>query len=218
MRYPNGQVPREACLFVSPELLAGLWKTIRAFEPDYLFCPPLASDPLAGIHVDHIAVAEAVRKVAYMINVPHAFTPEFPADETKSRPCRVPVILTVYDGYMSGANSFDFAVDVEPAFPKICAMAWCHQSQIAEWLPWVGRHNMTAPQSARDWETMLRRRFERRARELGIRRKGTVEFFAVTAWGEVPDARQIVNDFPKILARESNLARMKKRLATWRNP
>src|SRR5207237_10540468 len=56
LRYPNGQVPREACLFVSPELLAGLWKTIREFEPDYLFCPPLAFDPLAGIHVDHIAV------------------------------------------------------------------------------------------------------------------------------------------------------------------
>ena len=27
-----------------------------------------------------VAVAEAVRKVAYMINVPHAFTPEYPAD------------------------------------------------------------------------------------------------------------------------------------------
>src|SRR6266536_3354610 len=176
LRYPNGEVPREACLEVNVELLAALWKAIRDFEPDYLFCPPQPGDPLAGIHVDHVAVADAVKKVAYMINVPHAFTPEFPADETKSRPCRVPVILTVYDGYMSGANSFDFAVDVEPAFPKICAMSWCHQSQIAEWLPWVGRHKMTAPQSARDWETMLRRRFERRARELGICRKGTVEF------------------------------------------
>jgi LmbE family N-acetylglucosaminyl deacetylase len=53
LRLPNGQVPREACLQVSTELLAALWKAIRDFEPDYLFCPPLGSDPLAGIHNDH---------------------------------------------------------------------------------------------------------------------------------------------------------------------
>ena len=59
---PNGQPPREACLQVTPDLMAGLWKCIRAFQPDYLFCPPVPNDPLAGIHVDHVAVAEAVRK------------------------------------------------------------------------------------------------------------------------------------------------------------
>ena len=161
-------MPREACLQVSTELLAALWKVIRNFEPDYLFCPPLPGNPLAGIHVDHVTVAEAVRKVAYMINVPHAFTPEFPADETRSRPCKVPVILTVYDGYMHGANAFDLAVDVEEAFDKICELTWCHQSQIVEWLPWVGRHKMDSPRSLNEWKGMLRRRFTRRAAELGI--------------------------------------------------
>src|SRR5262249_58233529 len=53
----------------------------------------------------------AVRRVAYMLNVPHAFTPEYPADETRSEPRKTPVILHVYDAYMSGANSFDFTVD-----------------------------------------------------------------------------------------------------------
>src|SRR6266404_1818312 len=93
LRYPNGELPREACLQVNTALLAALWKLIRDFEPDYLFCPPLPGDPLAGIHVDHVAVADAVRRVAYMINVPHAFTPEFPSGETDSKPCKVPVIL-----------------------------------------------------------------------------------------------------------------------------
>src|SRR6185369_585193 len=202
LRYPSGEVPREACLQVSTDLLAALWKSVRDFEPDYVFCPPLPAESLAGIHVDHVAVAEAMRKVAYMINVPHAFTPEFPADETKSKPCKVPVILNVYDGYMSGANSFDFrskvayminvphaftpefpadetkskpckvpvilnvydgymsgansfdfVVDVEDAFPDICRMSWCHQSQIAEWLPWVGRHSMEPPKSPKNWST-----------------------------------------------------------------
>ena len=76
LRLPNGELPREACLQVDVPLLAALWKAIRDFEPDYLFAPPVPNDPLAGIHVDHVAVAEAVRRGAYMINVPHAFTPE----------------------------------------------------------------------------------------------------------------------------------------------
>ncbi len=98
---------------VTSDLLAALWKAIRDYEPDYLFCPPLPADPLAGIHIDHVAVAEAIRKVAYMINVPHAFTPEFPADETHSVPCKVPVIINLYDSYMAGANVCDIAVNVE---------------------------------------------------------------------------------------------------------
>src|SRR5688500_9629954 len=53
LRLPDGQIPREACLRVTTELLAALWKTIRDFEPDYLFCPPVAGDPRAGIHMDH---------------------------------------------------------------------------------------------------------------------------------------------------------------------
>ncbi len=100
LKLPDGNAPREACLQVSPALLAALWKAIRDFEPDYLFCPPVPADPLAGIHVDHIAVAEAVRQVAYMLNVPHAFTPEYPMDETKAVQCKVPVIINLFDSYM----------------------------------------------------------------------------------------------------------------------
>lgn len=217
LRYPNGEAPREACLQVSTDLLAALWKSIRDFEPDYLFCPPLAADPLAGIHVDHVAVAEAIRQVAYMINVPHAFTPEYPAREKQSPPCKVPVIINVYDGYMFGANSFDFAVDVEEVFPKVCEMTWCHQSQIMEWLPWVGRHSMAPTRSKEEWSVMLRERFGRQRRELGIKTKREVEFFTVTAWGEVPGYRQVLEDFPKIMGPGPNLARLRKRLELWRN-
>src|SRR4030095_16666522 len=112
----------------STDLLAAIWKTIRDFEPDYIFCPPLPLDTLAGIHNDHVTVADAVPRGAYMSNVPPAFTPEYPADETKSQPCKVPVIINAYDAYMFGANSFDLAVDVEEAFPVISEMTWCHQS------------------------------------------------------------------------------------------
>jgi LmbE family N-acetylglucosaminyl deacetylase len=211
LKLPDGQTPREACLQLTPTLLAALWKSIRSFEPDYLFCPPLAADPLAGIHVDHIGVAEAVRRVAYMINVPHAFTPEYPVDETVSQPCRVPVILNVYDGYMVGADSHDFAVDVEEAFPKICEMSWCHRSQITEWLPWVGRHNLQAPASPADWARALRQRFEARNRGLGVPSRRMLEFFTLTAWGAQPAYEQLLTDFPNIVAEASDLNRLKQR-------
>jgi LmbE family N-acetylglucosaminyl deacetylase len=216
LKLPNGRVPREACLQVSTDLLAALWKAIRDFEPDYLFCPPVAVDPLAGIHVDHVTIADAVRRVAYMINVPHAFTPEYPADETKSRPCKVPVIINVYDSYMFGANAYDLVVDVEPAFEKICAMTWCHQSQIAEWLPWVGRHDMAPPKSIDEWRVTLRRRFTRKNRELQVDIPHAVEVFTVTAWGEVPTWDHLVRDLPDFLPQPANRDRLKSRLQAWR--
>jgi len=215
LRLRNGRAPREGCVGPDKEFLAALWKAIRGFEPDYLMCPPLPVDPLAGVHADHVAVAEAVRRVAYLINVPHAYTPEYPADERKSKPCRTPVILNTYDGYMFGANAFDLAVDVEEAFPVITRLSWCHQSQIAEWLPWVGRHRMEPPADLSAWEKTLRARFERKNRELGLRVKGAVEVFTVTAWGELPGRGQLVKDFGAMLVGGKVPGRLSKRLKMW---
>lgn len=216
LRLPNGEVPREACLQITMPFLAALWKAIRDFEPDYLFCPTLPNDPLAGIHNDHVTIAEAVRRVAYMINVPHAFTPEYPADETKSQPCKTPVIINVYDPYMFGANSFDLALDVEEAFAAICQMTWCHQSQISEWIPWVGRHAMPPPKNFDDWSAYMRKRFQTQNRELGIKSSHAVEVFRVTAWGEVPELKTVVQDFPSLLKPTSPLEELEKKLTRWR--
>lgn len=215
LRLPDGTVPREACLQVDVPLLAALWKAIRDFEPDYLFCPPIPVNPLAGVHVDHIAVAEAVRKVAYMINVPHAFTPEYPTREKTARPVKVPVILNVYDAYVFGSNAFDVAVNVEPAFSRIAEMSWCHQSQIREWLPWVGRHQLESSATLEQWSLTLRRRFRRQQRELGIRTNQASEVFTVTAWGQVPRFEVLVRDFPEMLVSASRLLRLKRRLSRW---
>lgn len=216
LRLPNGQIPREACLQISTDFLAALWKSIREFEPDYLFCPPVAADPLAGIHNDHVVVAEAVRRVAYMINVPHAYTPEYPADETRSEPRKTPVILNVYDGYMFGSGGFDLAIDGEDAFDRICEMSWRHQSQISEWLPWVGRHNMAPPASLEEWKRTLRARFLRKNRELGIHSDRAMEVFTATAWGEVPTLDQLTGDLPNVATSFSHLDRLRQKLHRWR--
>lgn len=213
---PDGTVPREGCLLVIPPLIAALWQAIREFEPGYLFCPPVPADPLAGIHADHQTVAEAVRRVAYLINVPHAFTPEFPADETRPRAVKTPVILNTHDSYMSGTNAFDLAVNIDEAFPLVAELAWCHQSQIREWLPWVGRHNMAPPESPAAWAEALRRRFERRNLEVGLPPTPLAELFRVTAWGEVPDLAQLERDFPPLLPTASAREALRSRLERWR--
>jgi LmbE family N-acetylglucosaminyl deacetylase len=212
----DGNPPREACLQLSPALMAGLWKSVRSFQPDYLFCPPVPNDPLAGMHVDHVAVAELVRKTAYMFNVPHAFTPEFPADETKSEPHKTPVILNVHDAYMAGENAYDLAIDVEEAFEVMLQEAFAHQSQIAEWIPWVGRHDMAPPKTIDDFREILRRRYLKRNREMAIPSNRIFELFTVTAWGEVPKLETLLHDIPNIIPEFSQLKPLETRLKRWR--
>jgi LmbE family N-acetylglucosaminyl deacetylase len=199
---------------LSTDLLAALWQAIREFEPDYLVCPPLPTDPLAGVHPDHVTVAEAVRRVAYMINVPHAFLDEYPAaDETAARWLKTPVILNAYDGYMAGANGFDLAVDIEPAFDLVAAQSWCHQSQINEWLPWVARHQLEPTADLAAWQGKLRDRFRRQARELGLPADRAWEVFTVTAWGTVPDLAQLERDFPALHWPPGQAERLRAKLA-----
>ncbi|MHB1306771.1 MAG: PIG-L deacetylase family protein [Limisphaerales bacterium] len=216
LQLPDGRVPRETRLRHEAGLLPALWKAIRDFEPDYLFCPPWPSDPLAGVHVDHSDVARAVREVAYLINVPHCFTPEYPGDETQPVACKVPVIIAVYDGYMFGENSHDLAVDVEPAFERVAAMSWCHQSQIAEWLPWVGRHQMDVPRDVSAWQATLRQRFDRKGHELGLPVGRAFEVFTVTAWGEIPTTARLIQDLPALDPEASHLDQLELKLARWR--
>jgi LmbE family N-acetylglucosaminyl deacetylase len=157
----------------------------------------LPANPAVGIHPDHLTVADAVRRVAYMINVPHAFLDEYPTDdERQSRWVRTPVILTTYDEYMGSGSSHDLAIDVSDAFDSIARQSWCHQSQIREWLPWVGRHEMSPPANLAEWETALRGRFHARRSRLELGDGPPVETFSLTAWGEIPTAERLLADFP----------------------
>lgn len=216
LRKPNGRPFEEACRVLSNDLLAALWKSIREFEPDYLFCPPLPSDPLAGVHPDHITVAEAIRRVAYMINVPHAFLEEYPvADERVSNWVKTPVILNTYDGYMAGANAVDLVVDIDEAIDMVAQQSWCHQSQINEWLPWVARHHIEPTTDLDSWKSKLRERFVRQQRELGLPAGRAYEVFTVTAWGTVPAADALLADFPGLCMDADRVARLRARLARW---
>ena len=72
------------------------------------------------------------------------------------------------------------------------------------------------PPSLDDWRVTLRRRFDRKNRELGIESTRAVEVFTITAWGEVPTAEQILRDFPAVHEGASNLDALRRKLRTWR--
>jgi LmbE family N-acetylglucosaminyl deacetylase len=211
LRLPDGSLPREACLQVTIPFCAAVWHAVRAFAPDYLVCPPVVSDPLSGIHVDHVAVAEAVRKIAYMINVPHAFTPEYPAEGAK--PCAVPVILNSFDEYNRHTNGFDLVIDCEAAFDEVCEMSWAHRSQITEWLPWVSAPLPSpVPKDLDHWRRLRRATFTDRNHGLGIASERYCEYFTVTCWGGEPDVDRILADLPDVDHRLSRIGELRRRL------
>jgi len=216
LRDRNGDAFRETRLQVSEGFVPALWNEIRAFEPDYLFCPPIPECPLAGVHVDHLDVANAIRSVAYLINVPHAFSPEYPVETEESISIRTPVILNTYDGYMAGGHGFDLAVEVSGVADLGAELAWCHQSQLIEWLPWVDRHNLSAPESLGAWKQQYRGLLERRRAALGIQAPGLFEVFSVTAWGVVPTLEQLQHDLPGLSPTASRLDSLGARLKAWR--
>jgi LmbE family N-acetylglucosaminyl deacetylase len=215
LQLPDGQVPRETRIEQTRDFLPALWRSVRSFEPDYLFSPPIPDNPMVGVHIDHVDVAEAVRDLAYLINVPHAFAPEYADSVSGPQWIKTPVILTVYDSYMAAGGGFDLVIDVEEVFEVICQMAYCHQSQIAQWLPWIGRHEMETITGFPEWLRAMRKRFTRRNQLLGIDSPHALEFFNVTAWGTIPSFDQLLKDFPNIQVKYSRLDALRNRLDQW---
>ena len=74
--------------------------------------------------------------------------------------------------------------------------SWCHQSQIREWLPWVGRHGIAPSETLDQWEASLRQRFGNQRLSLGLGEGSPVEVFSLTSWGQVADREQLTRDFP----------------------
>ncbi|MCF6177702.1 MAG: PIG-L family deacetylase [Victivallaceae bacterium] len=183
-KHVDGQV------MIERNLLGGLWNTIREFEPDYIFCPPVISDPLAGIHIDHYHTAQAVRLVAYQLCVPHAYPTM--AGKVKQR-VKVPIIINVDDVYTNGGD-YHFSCDISGVYELKAAMAACHKSQIYEWLPFVdGRDE---PLTHAEWQEKFRKRHIAVNQRYQQPADSPREFFRITQWGGAWDIEKIGQDFP----------------------
>ena len=179
-------------VFVDRNLLGGLWNAIRAFEPDVIFCPPVISDPLAGVHIDHINTAHAVRLVAYQIVVPNAF-PILKGPRKGFVPS--PLIINVDDPY-ARETGYDVRQDITDTYDIKTRMALCHASQIFEWLPWTRQ----APTPTKDqWLDQFRQRHLDMNRRYNHDGDVMSEYFRITRWGRSPRDGELERLFPRWL-------------------
>jgi LmbE family N-acetylglucosaminyl deacetylase len=165
-----------AQFLIDRNTLGGLWNSIRAFEPDFIFCPPIINDPLAGIHIDHYNTACAVRMAISQLVVPNAYPTVF--GKRKER-VKTPVIVNVDDPY-AGGSDYDIAVDIRETYEKKVQMSLCHESQIFEWLPWTGGE---APLSEDEFIEKFRLRHRNLNERYGFDDLSPREYFKITHWG-----------------------------------
>ena len=196
-----------AQVFCDRNMLGGLWNAIRAFAPDYIVAPPVVTNPLAGIHIDHQHTAEAVRLVAYQLGVPNAY-PTMYAPRVQRFP--VPVILNCPDAYCKEAT-WHFGVDCESVKEGKISMLLKHKSQVCEWLPFVNNLNNTDPDlgsgadwNETDWRNNLNKRVAAVNQRHGFADSAFREYFAVTRWGFLPTAEKVAKDFPFLFWNKDN--------------
>ena len=196
-----------AQVFCDRNMLGGLWNAIRAFAPDYIVAPPVVTNPLAGIHIDHQHTAEAVRLVAYQLGVPNAY-PTMYAPRVQRFP--VPAILNCPDAYCKEAM-WHFGVDCDNVREGKISMLLKHKSQVCEWLPFVNNLNNTDPElgsgeawNETDWRNNLNKRVEAVNRRHGFADNTFREYFAVTRWGYVPPAEKVQKDVPFLFWNKDN--------------
>jgi len=168
-----------------------VWKLIRDFRPDVLFCPPRAAAWTAGCHHDHVTTGTLVWSVAYQVQVPHAF-PQYGLGRERSS-LTPPLIVAAYDDYLQGRD-WDLAVDVGAVFDRKVETLHRHRSQVYEWLPWVGKY--PAPRDRAALAARLRERHRVIARRAGLPPGRPWELFFLTRWGRPCTREDLRRFFP----------------------
>lgn len=109
-----------------------LMRVIREFKPDLI----LTHRP-NDYHPDHRYTSQLVQDCSYLVGVPNV-CPE--AEPLRS----APAIAYFQDEFQKPLPFHaDVAVDIDSVFQDKVRMLNCHESQVYEWLPWVGRHDLT---------------------------------------------------------------------------
>jgi len=140
----------DGLLMPSLEVRLQIIKEIREWNADLVFAPR-PND----YHPDHRYTGVLVQDAAYMVAVPN-IEPEVPA-------LRKNPVFLYYEDHFQRPNPFrpDIAVDISSTYDKKIADLDAHQSQMYEWLPWIGHYSDEVPQSEADRIKWLARRTAR---------------------------------------------------------
>jgi LmbE family N-acetylglucosaminyl deacetylase len=119
-------------------------KKIREWDADVVLAPR-PND----YHPDHRYTGVLVQDAAYMVAVPNV-APETPALKKN------PVFLYFQDGFQR-PNPFrpDIAIDISSVFAQKIHALDAHESQVYEWLPWIGHYLQDIPQDKKQRESWL---------------------------------------------------------------
>jgi LmbE family N-acetylglucosaminyl deacetylase len=185
-------------LMPSLEVRFQVIKKIREWNADVVIAPR-PND----YHPDHRYTGVLVQDAAYMVAVP-AIVPETPALKKN------PVFLYFQDGFQR-PNPFrpDIAVDISDVFAQKIHALDAHESQMYEWLPWIGHYSEQVPQHKNEREKWLAvsRAVKispavRSSLEKWYGNKASAvqhaEAFEICEYGAQPDDEQIKQLFPML--------------------
>ncbi len=155
-------------------------------------------------HPDHRYTGVLVQDAAYMVAVPNV-APETPALKKN------PVFLYFQDGFQR-PNPFrpDVAIDITTSFDQKIHALDAHESQMYEWLPWIGHYLDQVPANKNDHEKWLAQTRDTKitpaVREslekwYGKEKGGQVqhaEAFEICEYGAQPNDEEIKKLFPML--------------------
>lgn len=174
-------------------------RKIREWNAD-LVIAPRPND----YHPDHRYTGVLVQDAAYMVAVPNV-APDTPPLKKN------PVFLYSQD-YFQRPNPFrpDIAIDITSVFDQKIHAVSAHESQVYEWLPWIGGYANEVPKNPEDRKKWLAKRYDvkltadvRKALELwyGKEKAAQVKYaeaFEICEYGTQPKEEDLRRLFPML--------------------
>ena len=155
-------------------------------------------------HPDHRYTGVLVQDAAYMVGVPNV-VPDTP-------PLRKNPVFLYFQDHFQRPNAFrpDVAIDITSVFTQKVYALDAHESQMYEWLPWIGNYSETVPKDKAQRERWLastravRITDEVRAaleKWYGKDKSGAVlhaEAFEICEYGSRPSEADLLRIFPML--------------------
>lgn len=177
-------------------------RKIREWNADIVFAPR-PND----YHPDHRYAGVLVQDAAYMVMVPD-IAPETPALRKN------PVFVYFQDRFRSPYPfQPDIAIDINSVFDQKINALDAHESQVYEWLPWIGHYSDQVPKNKSERKAWLSESRtlaitpavrESLEKWYGIERAATIkhaEAFQICEYGFQPSRAQIMILFPMLAAK-----------------
>ncbi len=155
-------------------------------------------------HPDHRYTGVLVQDAAYMVAVPNVAPETAPLKKN-------PVFLYTQD-FFQRPNPFrpDIAVDITSVYEQKVSALDAHQSQVYEWLPWIGHYLDQVPAGNADRKKWLTKKIAvnitpevRKSLEAGYGKEKAMqvqhaEAFEICEYGAQPNAEEIRRLFPMV--------------------